>query len=100
MYKSKTLNLVINSLIIIISLITAIYLFNQRPQLDAGYENIYLLPLAYLIFHILFIRKVMKNYGISMFLGVYITVSFFRYVVLSFLVVLSRWFYGLSLIHI
>ncbi|MCI2901664.1 O-antigen polymerase [Staphylococcus hominis] len=94
MYKSKTLNLVINSLIIIISLITTIYLFKQRPQLDAGYENIYLLPLAYLICHILFIRKVMKNYGISMFLGVYITVSFFRYVVLSFLVVLSRWFYG------
>ena len=76
MYKSKTLNLVINSLIIIISLITTIYLFKQRPQLDVGYENIYLLPLAYLICHILFIRKVMKNYGISMFLGVYITVSF------------------------
>ncbi|QKQ28723.1 hypothetical protein FOB69_03910 [Staphylococcus hominis] len=94
MYKSKTLNLIINSLIITISLITTIYLFKQRPQLDAGYENIYLLPLAYLIFHILFIRKVMKDYGISMFLGVYITVSFFRYVVLSFLVVLSRWFYG------
>ena len=53
MYKSKTLNLVINSLIIIISLITTIYLFKQRPQLDVGYENIYLLPLAYLICHIL-----------------------------------------------
>lgn len=94
MHKSKTLNLIINSLIIIISLITTIYLFNQRPQLDVGYENIYLLPLAYLIFHILFIRKVMKDYGISMFLGIYITVSFFRYVILSDLVVLSKWFYG------
>ncbi|BFL77521.1 hypothetical protein BDW25_0926 [Staphylococcus sp. AtDRG32] len=98
MYKSKTLNLIINSLIIIISLITAIYLFNQRPQLDAGYENIYLLPLAYLIFHILFIRKVMKNYGISMFLGIYITVSFFRYVLISGLVVIAHWFYGRAIV--
>lgn len=98
MYKSKTLNLIINSLIIIISLITAIYLFNQRPQLDAGYENIYLLPLAYLICHILFIRKVMKNYGISMFLGVYITVSFFRYVLISTLIVIAHWFYGRAIV--
>lgn len=98
MYKSKTLNLVINSLIIIISLITTIYLFKQRPQLDVGYENIYLLPLAYLICHILFIRKVMKNYGISMFLGVYITVSFFRYVLISGLVVIAHWFYGRAIV--
>ena len=76
MYKSKILNFIINSLIIIISLTTSIYLYNQRLQVDAGYENIYLLPLAYLIFYLLFIRKVMKDYGISMFLGIYITVSF------------------------
>ena len=94
MYKSKILNFIINSLIIIISLTTSIYLYNQRLQVDAGYENIYLLPLAYLIFYLLFIRKVMKDYGISMFLGIYITVSFFRYVILSFLIVLSKWFYG------
>lgn len=94
MYKSKTLNLIINSLIIIISLISTIYLYIERLSLDSGYELIYLLPLSYCVFHVFFIRKVMKDYGISMFLGIYMTVSFFRYVILSDLVVLSKWFYG------
>ena len=35
MYKSKILNFIINSLIIIISLTTSIYLYNQRLQVDA-----------------------------------------------------------------
>ena len=82
MYKSKTLNLIINSLIIIISLISTIYLYIERLSLDSGYELIYLLPLSYCVFHVFFIRKVMKDYGISMFLGIYMTVSFFSYVIL------------------
>ncbi|MCH4351761.1 hypothetical protein AB6G49_02770 [Staphylococcus haemolyticus] len=96
MFKSKLLSIILTSLITIISVTIGIYLFLVRDSLEIGYQNLYLLPISYAICYLLFIRVVVKNYGISLFLGVYLTVSFFRYVILSLLVVKSQWFLGRS----
>ena len=96
MFKSKALNLILTSLITIFSLLLGIYLYVIRDSLEVGYQNLYILPICYMIFYLLFIRVVIKYYGISLFLGVYITVSFSRYVVLSYLIVKSQWFLGRS----
>lgn len=96
MYNSKILNLIITNIINIISLVAIIMLFIKKEGFVDGYQNLYLLPLSYIIFYNLFLRKIMNNYGISLFLAVYLTVSFFRFVVLSLLVVEANWFLGRS----
>lgn len=96
MYKSNSLNYTITIIINCITLMSAIYLIINNKMLPNGYQNIYFLPIAYCVFYNLFIRPVMKKYGISLFLLIYIIVSFFRFVILSVLVVESNWFYGRS----
>ncbi len=79
-----------------ISIISTLYLFINNEMIPNGYQNIFLLPMAFCIFYNFFIRSVMKKYGISLFLLIYIIVSFFRFVILSVLLVESNWFYGRS----
>ncbi|PNZ70008.1 oligosaccharide repeat unit polymerase [Staphylococcus croceilyticus] len=96
MFKSKILSLILTSLITIISVVIGVYLFLIRDSLEIGYQNLYILPISYALLYVIFLRIVIKKYGMSLFLGVYITVSFFRYVILSLLVVKSQWFLGRS----
>jgi len=96
MYKSNNVNLIISIIVNSISIFSALYLFMNHELIPDGYQNIFLLPIAFCIFYNVFIRVVMKKYGISLFLIIYLLVSFFRFVILSVLVVESNWFYGRS----
>lgn len=96
MYSSRFLNTSINFIVILFSIITTVIIFFEKNSLPEGYGYLYLLPMVYCICHILFISKVMKKFGVSLFLGIYIVVSFFRYVILSALVVISGWYFGRS----
>src|SRR5699024_12082921 len=84
MYKSNALNLFINITITIICIASFVFLFINQKNTYQGYELMYLMPLPYLFFHMLFIRKVLTNYGLSIFLAVYIFIIFSIYVFLSF----------------
>lgn len=96
MYKNYLLTYFILIVIVGSSISCLIYLlFNQNKILD-GYNLIIFFPIAYLICYYFLIHKILIRYGISIFLVVYITVSFFRYIVLSVLVVESQWFFGRS----
>src|SRR5699024_2455197 len=94
MYKSNALNLFINITITIICIASFVFLFINQKNTYQGYELMYLMPLSYLFFHMLFIRKVLTNYGLSIFLAVYIVISFTRYVILPFLTLESGWYLG------
>ncbi|RIO10856.1 hypothetical protein BUZ94_03845 [Mammaliicoccus sciuri] len=96
MYKSNLLNTVLLGFISISSIIVTIYIFINRNELKSGYEYFYLLPLFYCISYLLFLNNINNKYGLSVFMAVYLTVSFFRYVVLSYLVVSSGWYLGRS----
>ncbi|PTK75373.1 hypothetical protein BUZ19_00365 [Staphylococcus haemolyticus] len=61
-----------------------------------GYENMYLLPLAFIFSYWLIIRKTLNKHGISFFLAIYLAVSFLRYNILSLLVFKSSWYLGVS----
>ena len=50
MFKSKALNLILTSLITIFSLLLGIYLYVIRDSLEVGYQNLYILPICYIIF--------------------------------------------------
>lgn len=97
MYKNRLLNLILHIVIILLSCITAIYLRLHQDSVQFGYENIFILPLVYVFTYIFFIRPVLNKYGLSIFMSVFIVVSFFRYIALSILVVESNWYYGRSL---
>src|SRR5699024_8531419 len=94
MYKSNALNLFINITITIICIASFVFLFINQKNTYQGYELMYLMPLSYLFFHMLFIRKVLTNYGLSIFLAVYILVSFTRFVIMPFLTLESGWYLG------
>src|SRR5699024_1781423 len=94
MYKSNALNLFINITITIICIISFVFLFINQKNTYQGYELMYLMPLSYLFFHMFFIRKVLTNYGLSIFLAVYILVSLTRVVILPFLTLESGWYLG------
>lgn len=96
MYKSKTLSNIVTSLIVIISFVITINLFLIQNSLPSGYRFLYLLPLSYGLLYVVFLHRVTVKYGFSLFLAVYIVVSFVRYVILSYLVVNSGWYYGRS----
>lgn len=96
MYNSKKLSYLLLILVISISLFVTIYIYLNQKSLQPGYDYFYLLPLSYLLAYLLFIHRVIYKYGISMFMAVYLMVSFFRYVILSYLVVSSGWYLGRS----
>ncbi|MEB7965763.1 hypothetical protein [Mammaliicoccus sciuri] len=96
MYKSKNLSYFLLAIVFSISITVTIYIIINKDNLQPGYENLFLLPLVYLLAYILFLHKVIYKYGISIFLTVYIFVSFFRYVILSYFIVASGWYLGRS----
>ena len=91
MFKSKLLSIILTSLITIISVTIGIYLFLVRDSLEIGYQNLYLLPISYAICYLLFIRVVVKLWNKFIFRSLFNS-KFFRYVILSLLVVKSQWF--------
>ncbi len=96
MYKSQKLSYLLLVIVLSISLFVSIYIYINQKNLEPGYEFLYLLPIAYFLGYILFLHKVIYKFGISIFMLVYLTVSFFRYVILSYLVVSSGWYLGRS----
>src|SRR5699024_10576448 len=96
MYKSKILSYFLLAIVFSISITVTIHIIVNKDNLQPGYENLFLLPLVYLLVYILFLHKVIYKYGISIFLTIYIFVSFFRYVILSYFIVASGWYLGRS----
>lgn len=96
LYKSRFLSNLICTIILLISIFVSIILFINQNNLPEGYKNLYLLPLSYAILYLVFLRHISLKYGFSLFLGVYIAVSFVRFVILSYLIYKTGWFYGRS----
>lgn len=96
MYKSEKLNLILITIFTISSLSISIYLFINRDSMLKGYENMYLLPLAFIFTYWMLIRKTLNKHGISFFLAVYLTVTFLRYNILSLLIYKASWYLGAS----
>src|SRR5699024_3396321 len=97
MYKSQTVNFLINIVIFILCLMTFVILLNNKNSLYDGYQNMYLLPLFYILSHFLFINRVLLKNGISIFLAVYLVVSLTRFTILPYLIFKSGWYFGRSL---
>lgn len=95
-YRLHLISVLFTSILMIFCAVSAIYTFKNVDKI--GYEYLYILPLNFLFMYIFFYKKILfKNANI--FLMVFFQISFFRYVILPFLIVLSGHYGGRSLIE-
>lgn len=93
MYFKNKLDILISSIIFIISIVISLYIAYNTEH--PGYQYLYLLPLLYGISYVLFMSPIRGRLN-NIYIYVFIAVSFARYVILPLLITVNKYYGGRS----